>query len=78
MISNTMTRIEKHRRSIEMLYSIHSYELLLEAYEKESLCFKPTSFTFIDNIEELRGEILDFKDKIKKLEDRYIVANESF
>ena len=78
MISNTETRIEKHKNAIEVLDAVHGYELLLESYEKELLRFQPATFIFIDSKEELIGEILDTKEKIKKLEDKYIVINEAF
>jgi len=78
MISNTETRIEKHRRAIEVLEAVNSYELLLEQYDKELLGFKPATFIYIESKEELIGEILETKEKIKKLEDKYIVINEAF
>jgi len=78
MISIIETRIEKHKQALEVLDAIDSYEILLEQYEKELLKFKPATFIFIESKEDLIGEILDTKEKIKKLEDKYIVINEAF
>lgn len=78
MILHTEDRIKSHAGAIEILEAITSYETLLEAYEKELLGFQLTSFIFIDSREELVGEILDVKEKIKKLETRYLVKKESF
>ena len=78
MISNTETRIQKHKNAIEVLEYVHSYELLLESYEKELLRFEPATFMYIDAKEDLIGQMLDAKENITKLEDKYIVINEAF
>jgi len=76
----TEERIVKHKLALEILGAIDSEELLLEDYEKSALAFVPNPCFFlkIETAEDLDREIENSKEKIKKLEDRYIIVNESF